>query len=322
MQFMPKNDPIVVFFGTSHFAVPILKKMIDSPFCPKLVLTQPDALIGRKKFLMSPPVKECAAASGISVIQPETLKSLELEKILTNLNPDLFILAAYGRIIPRKILEIPRLGFLNVHPSLLPFLRGASPIQSAILEGLKETGTTIIKMDEELDHGPILAQEKISLSGSENYEELSQALANLSSGLLLRILPNYIDGQIKPADQSHHQATFTEIIKPEDARIDWKKPAENIERMARAYHLWPKAHTFWKKTQEQNSRRINLLKTRVVSSSPQFEPGKVLGYENGLAVVSGSNLLIIDRLHLEGKKETDAQSFLRGHSDIIGAVLR
>lgn len=315
------NDAKIVFFGTSHFAVPILNKLADSPFKPSLVVTQPDAIVGRKKILMPPPVKVAAKAASIEVIQPETLKTEGVKSLLRNYDSDLFILAAYGKIIPKTVLEIPKLGNLNIHPSLLPLFRGSSPIHAAILSGASETAVTIIQMDEEIDHGPIVAQEKIKLSGTGTYDGLQKILSEYSANLLLKILPDYLSGRIKPLAQDHSKASFTKLIKSEDARIDWSKSADEIERKIRAYHLWPKAHTFWKKAPNAPALRINILKVRIAPADKSYEAGSIISYGQSFAIAAGDSLIVPEQVQLAGKKEVEAESFLRGHKDIIGALL-
>lgn len=315
------NDAKIVFFGTSHFAVPILNKLADSPFKPSLVVTQPDAIVGRKKILMSPPVKAAAKAASIEVIQPETLKTEGVKNLLLNYNPDLFILAAYGKIIPKAVIEIPRLGNLNIHPSLLPLFRGSSPIHAAILSGASETAATIIQMDEEIDHGPIVAQEKIKLSGTETYDTLQKILSEYSANLLLKILPDYCAGSIKPAAQDHSKASFTKLIKSEDACIDWSKSADEIDRQVRAYHLWPKAHTAWKESPDARALRINILKAGKAESPHARKPGTVIPFGSAFAVAAGNDLIVPEIIQLEGRKEIDSASFLRGHQNFIGTIL-
>lgn len=311
----------IVFFGTSHFAVPILNGLAGSQFKPVLVVTQPDAIVGRKKILMSPPVKAAAEVASIEVIQPETLKIEGVKNLLRNYNPDLFILAAYGKIIPKTVLEIPGLGNLNIHPSLLPLFRGSSPIHAAILSGASETAATIIQMDEEIDHGPIVAQEKIKLTGTETYDELQKILSEYSANLLLNALPDYCSGRIKPEAQDHSKASFTKLIKSEDARINWSKSADEIDRQIRAYHLWPKAHTTWQESPDTRPLRINILKANIAESPQISKPGMVVSFGPAFAVAAGVDLIVPEIIQLEGRKEVDAASFLRGHKNFIGTIL-
>ena len=240
---------------------------------------------------------------------------------MMNYDPDLFILAAYGKIIPKTVLEIPKLGNLNIHPSLLPHFRGSSPIHAAILSGAPETAVSIIQMDEEIDHGPIVAQEKIKLSGTETYDALQKILSESSANLLLKILSDYCSGRIKPEAQDHSKASFTKLIKSEDARIDWLKSADEIDRQIRAYHLWPKAHTAWQESPDARPLRINILKASKVESAQARKPGAVISFGSAFAVAAGTDLIVPEIIQMEGRKEIDAASMLRGHQNFIGTIL-
>ena len=275
----------IIFFGTSEFGAIVLEKLIEHGMKPVLVVTAPDKPVGRKQMLTPPPTKISAKKYGIPILQPEILVNSKSE--IRNSKPDLIALAAYGQIIPKEILDIPKHGALNVHPSLLPKYRGASPVQSAILNGEAETGVTIMLMDEELDHGPIIAHTKYKMQDTRyTYEELHDKLAEVGGDLLAETIPKWIRGEIKPEPQDHSHATYTKRIKKEDGRIDWSKPAGYIERQVRALNPWPGAFTLWE------GKRVKILKAHI-------EQGK----------------LIIDELQLEGKKPTKLQEFLLGHKD-------
>src|SRR3989344_324010 len=223
----------LVFFGTSKFAVPALKKLADSDYEIAAVITQPDKPAGRKQELSPSPVKEAAQELGLKILQPSKLDSkFEIP------DSDIFIVASYGKIIPKSILAIPKYGTLNIHPSLLPKYRGPSPIQSAILNGDKETGVSIMVLDAEMDHGPVLANVKAQISNNKGFRELHDGLAVTGAELLMEVLAKYINGEIKPQPQDHSQVTFTKIITKDDGRIDWNKPAEVINNLIRAYEDW------------------------------------------------------------------------------------
>ena len=222
----------VAFFGTPRLAQIVLEKLIDSPYKPSLVVTALDAKAGRGQKLAPCPVKQTALANKIKVA--EKLPDF-----------DIAILVAYGKIIPKNILSIPKYGFINVHPSLLPKYRGPSPIQSAILAGEEKTGVTIIKLDEQVDHGPILASKKITISPNDTHASLIEFLGKIGANLLLQTLPAYISGKIKPKPQDHTQATFTKHISKQDGYIDINDPPDpqTFDRMTRAYHPWPNVWT-------------------------------------------------------------------------------
>ena len=306
-----------IFFGTPEFAAIVLEKLIDFGHMPAAVVCNPDEPVGRKQILAPPPAKIIAQKYNVSVFQPVNKSELSaISHKLSAIKPDLAIIAAYGKILPKEILNIPSRGFINVHGSLLPAYRGASPIQMAILNGDKETGITIMVVDEKMDHGPILGKSEIRISKSETYETLSKKLAELGAELLIKTIPDYISGKIKPREQDHLKATYTKIIKKEDGKIDWIKSAENIERMTRAYYPWPSAWTTW------NEKILKILEADISKYKNNFQIGKLfLTNDNELAVKCGNNNLIVKKLQLEGGKILSAKEFLNGHRDFIGSVL-
>lgn len=317
-----------IFFGTPEFAAVILEKLIGAGYMPSAVICNPDEPIGRKQIITPPPVKRLIANSQwpIEVFQPATKSELlAISHKLSAIKPDLGIIAAYGKILPKEILDIPSRGFINVHPSLLPKYRGPSPIQYAILSGDKETGITIMKVDGEMDHGEIISnlKTKISLPTGElskgekpdTYESLSQKLAKLGAELLIKTIPDYISGKIKPVEQNHARATYTKIIKKEDGKINWSKSAYEIERMTRAYYPWPTAWTMW------NGKVFKILKAGV-SVDDDKKTGEVFLQDGELAVKCGDRTLIIKELQLEGGRVLTAKEFLNGHKNFIGSVLK
>jgi methionyl-tRNA formyltransferase len=304
----------IIFWGTPEFAAVILDSLISNDYKPIAVVTAPDKPVGRKHILTPSPVKELAKKYGIAILQPEKAENARLEII--NLRPELMIVAAYGEIIPKNIIEIPKYGSLNLHPSLLPKYRGASPIQAAILNGDQEIGTTIMLMDEKMDHGPIVGYKKLNIKNQKlTYLELSKQLANLGVELLIETLPKWLVGEIKPIPQNHAQATFTKIIKKEDGRIDWHKSAEQIERMTRAYYPWPSAYTKAKK------RLLKIINASVLAMNHHKVLGTVFFVENKKkAVACGQDALILEKVQLEGKREMTVQEFLNGHPEIINSI--
>lgn len=270
----------ITFLGTPRFSQIILEKLIDSPYKPQQVITGEDEKTGRGQKLEASPVKKTAAEHNI-----------EFTTNLKKLDPktDLCILVAFGKIIPADILAIPKFGFLNVHPSLLPLYRGPSPIQSAVLDGAKETGVTIMKLDEELDHGPILAQSKVKIEDTDTHESLITKLANLGADLLIKTIPDYTDESIELKPQHHIDATWTEKIEKESGHIDPLNPPNplNLNRMIRAFYPWP---TVWT---EVNEKRIKFL--------PE------------------------NKIQMEGKKPMTTKEFLNGYpkyKDLIEKLLR
>ncbi|TSC68762.1 MAG: methionyl-tRNA formyltransferase [Parcubacteria group bacterium Gr01-1014_66] len=300
----------ILFFGTPEFAIPSLDTLVKSGYKIVGVVTRPDEPAGRKQLLAPPPVKIRAQEYNIPVFQPEKLTS-DLWK--AKIPPaDIFIVAAYGKIIPPEVLQMPKFGALNIHPSLLPRWRGPSPIQSAILHGDTETGVTIMQLDAEMDHGPILSQESLAIPPDATYPTLHDILARRGAELLIRILPEYLAGKIIPLAQDHAKATFSKLLTKEDGRIDWSRPAEEIERMIRAYAPWPGAWTTM--TMRSKEMRVRIDDARVISEMREDTVSGTIFSSSAhpLVITTGKKSLGIVRLTPEGKKTMDAASFLHG----------
>ncbi|MBI5152948.1 MAG: methionyl-tRNA formyltransferase [Parcubacteria group bacterium] len=261
-----------IFFGTPDFAVTILERLIEAGYVPSAIVTNPDRPVGRKHTITPPPIKQQLLRLNLNslIFQPEKLS--EIREQLAALQPDLFIVAAYGKLIPKSILEIPKHGSINVHPSLLPKYRGPTPIQTAILNGDQETGVTIMLMDEKMDHGAILKNEKSNIK-NQNYGELSKELAILGAGLLIETIPKWMNGEINQEPQDDSQATYTRIYKGEDGLLDFNKIAEELDCQVRA--LNPEPGTYFIK----DGKRIKVLKAHVENEK-----------------------LILDTIQIEGKK--------------------
>ncbi|MCI0532721.1 methionyl-tRNA formyltransferase [bacterium] len=286
---MGKNPSIdFLFFGTDDFAVGVLEELKKAGLSPSLIVTSPDKRAGRGMKITPPPVKRWGESSGISVIQPEKLDEESVTNYrLKTKNYKLFIVASYGKIIPKNILEIPEHGALNVHPSLLPQYRGSSPIESAILGGDTETGVSIMLMDEKIDHGPILAQEHILLGNGNDTppgSELRKKLASTGGRLLAETIPEWIAGKIEAKDQNHAHAAFTRRITKEDALINLSDDAEMNLRKIRAYDVWPGAYFFVEK---------NGKKMRVKITEAHLD----------------KNTLVIDTVIPEGKNKMPYEKF-------------
>ena len=317
-----KNDPKIIFWGTAEFAAEILAGVLKE-YPITAIVTQPDKPTGRHQTIESPAVKKLAQELEISVLQPEKLKNnQEFIDRLKELKPDLFIVAAYGQKIPKEVLTIPKYGSLNVHPSLLPKYRGSSPVQAAIYNGDEETGVTIMLVDEEMDHGPILGSMKYEL-GSRKFttEELKKELARSGVKLLLETLPKWLAGEIKPREQEHDKATFTKILTREDGRIDWSRSAEEIDRQIRAYTPWPGCYT------EIDGKRLKIIKAHIlnpaVGCAENAKDGQIFKVAEGeLAINCGQGSIILDIVQLAGKKEVGGKDFLNGHPEMVGKVLK
>jgi len=314
---MSTKDKKLVFLGTPDFAVPFLQALIDNSMKPVLVITQPDEPVGRKQEFKAPPVKVLAEKSGIEVKQPEG-KS-ELSGILKKHQPDVCVLVAYGDIITKEALAIPKFGFVNIHPSLLPVYRGPSPVQAAILNQDRFTGVSIMLLDQKVDHGPILAQEKIEILPTDNNEILHRRLAEAGTKLLVKILPEHLAGKIKPQPQDDSKATFTEIIKRSDGQVNWSKPASEIEAQFRAYFPWPGVFSLW------GEKRLKIANLSVLEDqiNDDLAAGTVFLTQNkALAVKCGQGAVELKSVQLEGKKEMSGEDFARGYQNIVGVVLK
>ncbi len=312
----------IVFIGTPEFGAIILEGLIKGGYKPILVVTTTDKPVGRKQILTPSVVKVVAKKHNIQVEQSETIKNLKLK--IKNLKPDLGIVAAYGEIIPKNILDIPKFGFLNVHPSLLPKYRGPSPIQFTILNDEKKSGVTIILMDEKMDHGKIISNIKYQIPNNKiTYENLLKELAEKGAKLLIETIPKWIKGEIKPKPQDEIKTTYTKILKKEDGKIDWRKSAEEIERQIRAFSPWPGSYVFWQKAGK--IFRLKIFKADVLArkkNQSENQPGKTfLTADNKIAVQTGKDYLIIEELQMEGKRKMTPKEFLIGHPDFIGVIL-
>lgn len=308
----------IIFFGTSQFAIPILDALVKNNLSPILVVTTSDRPQGRGKKIQSPPVKIWAQKNNIPIIQPENINIGYLRSDIKY--ADLFIVASYGKIIPKALLDMPKYGSLNVHPSLLPKYRGPSPIQTAILAGDRETGVTIMLMDGKVDHGPILKISNFQFQIlKQTYGELERNLAELGARLLIEIIPGWVDSKIKPIEQNHNEATYTKKITKEDGHINWKEPAEFIEKKVRAYWPYPGTYTFWDKNGAKT--RLKIIEVKVIPKPSDVSDGEVFQTKDGFAVGTPSDALEIIKTQPEGKKEMPALSFLNGRLGIVGAHL-
>lgn len=295
----------IVFAGTPDFAVPALRALIDSAaWRPVAVLTQPDRGAGRGRKLRFGPVKQLALDAGIDVLQPTSLKHSDARAALAGLRPDLLVTAAYGLLLPRAVLELPPLGCWNLHASLLPRWRGASPINQAILAGDGETGISLMQMDVGLDTGPVILQRATSIGSEETAGELHDRLAELAAEVLVEGLTRLDDGSLPPArPQDEASATHAPLISKADAEIDWRAPAVGIERMIRAYQPWPVA---WGRLGDSDGIRFHRARP-IEGSGP---PGSVLDDSSRLVVGCGEGALEILELQAPGRKRVSARDWL------------
>ena len=309
----------IVFMGTPDFAVEVLKRLAGSGEEIVLAVTQPDRVKGRGRTASPSPVKAEAEALGIPVFTPEKVRRPEAVERIREAAPDLIVVAAFGQILPQELLDIPELGCINVHASLLPKYRGAAPIQWAVLNGEKTSGVTLMKMDAGLDTGDILVQEAVELAPDETGESLYGRLAALGGDLLVRNLDAIKAGSITPVKQDDAQHTYAGMLKKEMGRIDWSKSAAEIERFIRGMYSWPCAYT------SLGGKTVRIFSAGVLPDDPAYSglcPGTVAASDrDSILVVTGEGLLAVRELQMEGRKRMSAGDFLRGTALEAGTCL-
>ena len=299
----------IVFFGSPAASLPSFEKILDAGHCIELVITQPDKPTGRGKKFMPCPVKKLAADKNIPVYQPERIRKdpAVLEK-LNEIQPDLNVVVAYGQIIPSSIIYLPKFNSVNVHFSLLPHYRGASPIQWALLNGEKKTGITIFELNEKMDEGDILSQEEVSIGPEENSAELESRLAQVGAALLVKTIVDI--EKIKPRKQDPSQITYAPKLTKEDGRIDWEKNAIHVERQIRALTPWPSTYSFL------GEKRIKIHKGKGMENQalPSSSPGEILEIrKEGIEVCCGEHsVFLIERLQPENRNIMEAYAFSLG----------
>ena len=308
----------IVFMGTPDFAVPSLTALIDSDYELAAVVTQPDRPSGRGKRLTPPPVKTVAEAAGIEVLQPRTLKSPEAFVTLAEFQPDLIVVAAFGQILRSNVLDLPPHGCINVHASLLPRWRGAAPVTAVILAGDAETGVTIMKMDEGLDTGPMIAKRAISITNDHTGGTLTTTLADLGAQLLIDTLPDWLLGKIEPQPQDNAQSTFAPRLDKQAGALDWSQPAAAIERKVRAFDPWPGTFTPGSKGP---IKILNVAFAREVAAPPDSSSGTVFKQQRAVYVTTGDGVLQLITVQPAGKKAMPAEAWLNGQPELAGSQL-
>ncbi len=306
----------IVFMGTPGFAVPALKSLCQSRHRVLQVVTQPDRPRGRGKTVVFPPVKSAALELGVPVIQPQSVRGADFADAMTALEPDLLVVAAYGHVLPRRILEIPKMGAVNIHASLLPGYRGPAPIQWAVINREIETGITLMLMDKGLDTGDILSSASIPILSDDTSGSLHDRLALLGADLLIQTL-SYYEVHLKNAvPQAPEQASYAPLLKKEDGHLDWRQPANVLEARIRGLTPWPGAYCFY------HGKRIKIYRASQKPVTTREPPGTVMkGFSNELTIATGSHALVIQELQGDSGKRLDVQDFLRGHPILPGAVL-
>jgi methionyl-tRNA formyltransferase len=309
----------IIFMGTAELSCASLERLAGDPrFQIAAVVSQPDKPRGRDLHLQPPAVKVLAQKLGLHVLQPPNARDHALISELRGLKPDLIVVAAYGHILPQPILDLPGLGCLNVHTSLLPRYRGAAPIQWAIADGETRTGVTIMKMDAGMDTGGILAQRPTPISPEDDSASLHHRLAQLGADLLVETIPDYVSGKIQPIPQPEG-ASHAPKIKKEDGRIDWNRPARTISNRMRAFRPWPGAFTYL--SRDSKTLLLKIWQAEVVET--KGDAGQILSAdENGIVIGCGEQALRIRELQLEGSRRLQAREFLTGHPLKMGENLK
>jgi len=305
--------------GTPEFAIPPLKHLILNQYQVVAVYTQPDKPAGRGRSLVSSPLKRLALAWELPVVQPVSLKRAKAVAQLASFQPDVIVVAAFGQILPRAVLDIPKYRCINIHPSLLPRFRGASPVAATILAGDEFAGVSIMLMDEGLDTGPVLARAQIPVSARDTTGSLTAKLSLVASQALLEVLPLWSKGEIAPQAQDDAEATSSAPISKEESEIDWRLPAVDIWRRVRAFQPWPGCYTRWQ------GRQLKIIEAVPLPAEAGLESGQVVALTSGtqskaaFGISTGDGILGVLKVQLEGKRAMPASEFLRGQRQFIGA---
>ncbi len=309
----------IVYAGAPEFAVAPLEALHQAGYHIVAAYTQPDRPAGRGREARPTPVKQAAQALGIPVMQPQKLSSVEDQQALADLQPDLMVVTAYGLLLPKVVLDIPRLGCINIHASLLPRWRGAAPIQRAILAGDKTTGITIMQMDEGLDTGDMLMRRECEIRDDDTGSSLHDRLMQMGADTLLACLPDLLAGNIQPQKQDDALACYARKLSKQEAELDWTQSAVQLERCVRAYNAWPVAFTHYRKKDKVETLRV--WRAQVITEQAGTVPGTVLACsKHGIDVACGEGVLRLQQVQPAGKRQMPASDFANAH-DITGQVL-
>jgi len=308
--------------GSPEFAVLPLEHLVLNGYHIPAVYTQPDRPAGRGRGLSPSAVKRAAGRLSLSVVQPDSFQKMEAVSGLAALQPDIIVVAAFGQILPRSVLDIPRCGCINLHPSLLPRFRGAAPVVSAILAGEEFTGVSIMLMDEGMDTGPVLARAQIPISRGDTTGSLTAKLSRISAQLLLSVLPSWVRGKLSPQPQDESGASYCRPILRKDGEIDWRLSAVDIWRKVRAFHPWPGCYTSWR------GRQLRIIEAVPVCGDSEAAAGRVVALipagemgELAFGIGTGDSVLGVLRVQMEGRRAMSAADFLKGQRELIGAQL-
>ena len=306
----------IIFFGTPEIAANTLRTLYSIGFNIIGTVTQPDKPTGRQGTMTPPPVKVVAQELNIPVFQPATIRDGQFLTQLQELKPDLCIVISYGKIFPPEFFSISPLGFVNVHYSLLPKYRGASPLQTAIMNGDKQSGVTVALLEPEVDSGPILAQKKLPIPEDIYYEDLLKKYGSEGADFLVQTLPKYISGEIKPEQQNHSKATLAKVFTRDDGCVNWSRPANQIYNRVRALSLEPGVWT------TLNGEVLKIIKAHPLNEENDAKIGSVVDVNGQIAVSTGHGLLALEIIQLAGGRAMSAKEFTNGRKDFIGSVLK
>ena len=306
----------LIFMGSPEYTLPILKELLTSNHLVKAAFTEPDKLIQRNKIVLENPIKQYCKKLNIPIFQFAKNNNEKIFEEVLKMKPDAIIIASYGVILPKKVLEIPPLGCINIHPSMLPKYRGPSPIPSTILNGDYNSGVTLMKLDTGMDTGPIIAQEEFLINSRHNTSDLTKILFSLGGKLLTKILPDYASGNIQVTPQNDKEATITLKIKKTDGLIKWTSTSEYIKNQIKAFTPWPGTYTYWQGKRmsihdgNEYQKNVNLKST----------PGAILQLPNqSIGVATATNFIELKKIQLEGKKVLSVKEFLMGYPDLINS---
>lgn len=309
----------VVFMGSPAFALPTLRALRQAGHEITLTVTRPDRPAGRARRVAPSAVAAYARAERLALYQPGTLRDQSAQQPIEQADPAVIVVAAFGLLLPGQLLDLPPLGSINVHPSLLPRHRGASPIQAALLAGDRETGVSIIRLTEQLDAGPILAQQRTPVSVAEDAPALEARLADIGADLLIRCLSAWAAGQLRPRPQDDSQATYCRRLERSDAELDWRRPADELARVVRAFRGRTDAFTYW------NGQLLRVLRARPTEGTDELSPGLVFEAAGARPrrpmIATGRGTLELIEVALAGRQATSGADFLNGYRRFVGAQL-
>jgi methionyl-tRNA formyltransferase len=312
----------IIFMGTPELAVPTLEHLMLTQHQVVAVYTKTDKPSGRGRSFVSAPVKRAALAWQLPVVQPASLRGAEVVEQLAGFEPDVIVVAAFGQILPKSVLDIPKYGCINLHPSLLPRFRGASPVAAAILAGDEFTGVSVMLMDAGLDTGPILTRAQIPVAAQDTTGSLTAKLSRIAAGLLQDVLIGWLSGELTPQPQNEVEATYSGTITKEEGEVDWHLPAIDIWRRVRAFQPWPGCYTWWQ------GKQLKIIEAVPLPEGKALKVGQVIalspattGLKAVFGVNTGSGILGVVRVQLEGKRAMSAAEFMRGQRQLMGAIL-